>query len=215
MFFCDFFLNCCHLKSNRLSLGESKLWWFHVFGLTSKTDKKKNILWFFIKMNHTIYLSPSVYLCGRMYRLELRGNMRADIQMRVHAQIQQHALMQSHAYKWPHVLIQRVRCTDTERERESVKCSITGGVNSLSPFPCLGAGAASCAACVGVPPTHPSVPIGARGPRVHLASSSVSVELSPMTATTDSLNVPVILFRGVAERKKFWTQWPQLKGLYY
>lgn len=47
---------------------------------------------------------------------------------------------------------------------------------------------------VWAPPTHPSVPIRALRPRVHLASSSVSVELSPTTATTDSLNAPASLF---------------------
>lgn len=46
---------------------------------------------------------------------------------------------------------------------------------------------------VWAPPTRPSVPIEALRPRVHLASSSVSVELSPMTATTDSLNAPASL----------------------
>ena len=47
---------------------------------------------------------------------------------------------------------------------------------------------------VWVRPTRPSVPIGPLRPRVHLASSSVSIELSPMTATTNSLDVPAIFF---------------------
>lgn len=95
----------------------------------------------------------------------------------------------THAYKWNHVLIKGSDAW-THTHRSSVKCSITADgaislflVLVLSPVP-----------PVWVPPTHPSVPIGAQGPRVHLASSSVSVELSPMMATT-SLNVPADLFR--------------------
>lgn len=57
---------------------------------------------------------------------------------------------------------------------------------------------------VRMPPTHPSVAIGALGPRVHLASSSVSVELSPTATTIKSLNMPAVLFRGyeVTEKKR-------------
>lgn len=112
-------------------------------------------------------------------------------------------LVQSHANKRTHVLIQRVKWVDIrERERSSLKCSITGSDTSL-PFLVLVV-AQPPVLPVRMPPTHPSVAMRALRPRVHLASSSVSVELSPTTATTESLNVPAVMFREykVTEEKK-------------
>lgn len=45
------------------------------------------------------------------------------------------------------------------------------------------------------PPTLPSVPIGVLKLRVHLASSSESVELSPRMASKDSRNMPALVWK--------------------
>lgn len=80
-----------------------------------------------------------------------------------------------------------VTCTGTKEQRET-------GVRAASlaaiPLPVLVV-ALPPALPVRMPPTHPSVAIRALGPRVHLASSSVSVELSPTMATN----------------KKAWARW--------
>lgn len=98
--------------------------------------------------------------------------------------------------------------THTHTQRSSVKCSITGGgVSSLVFF--VSVLALQTVLPVWVPPTHPSAPDGALGPRVHLASSSVSVELSPTTAATERRRRARTFVR-----KKLGARWPrlQLKG---
>lgn len=84
------------------------------------------------------------------------------------------------------VLIQRVSCLDINTMREVV-CSVV--VSGVMLFFSLSW--SRCCLCGCHPPTH-LCPSKALQPRVHLASSYVSVELSPLTAATDSLNVPAL-----------------------
>ncbi len=118
-------------------------------------------------MNHRIYLLPSVHLCGSMHTLEHGGHPLLQ-----HACIHSdgctctHSTACPYAYKWPHVLIQRVRHMDTHThthtQRSGVKCSITGGAISL----CLSLSwcwrCRLCCLCGCHPPTHlcPSGPSG-------------------------------------------------------
>lgn len=86
---------------------------------------------------------------------------------------------------------QRVGCTKTERGAETV---VSLAVISFFCFLVLEVVLPSVLT-VWMPPTHPSVPMGALRPRVHLASSSVSVDLSPTMATTESFNMLTALFK--------------------
>lgn len=128
-------------------------------------------------MNHRLYLLLSVARVGEVCRSKLTSRM--NICMLSHT---------PHAYWCP---CQRVTCRDT-----SVKSSITCCAVCSLLLSCLSASVPACAACVGA--THP--PICTHRALSPSGSSSVSGNLSPTVATTDSLINLALYFR--VRRKK-------------